>query len=474
MTDTLMKLYSRLPPSGRSAAASLRGAYLRSWRYGKQTEALIEAALEREQWSPNRWKSYQEERLAFALHRAATQVPYYRHQWATRRRLGYRASWDRLENWPILSKEILRANPHAFVADDCNTRRMFHERTSGTTGKPLDLWRRGVTVETLYAISELRERRWNGVSVKDRWAMLGGQLVVPVSNTRPPFWVWNRALDQLYMSTFHLAPDFIPHYLDALDRYDIQYLWGYPSSLHVLAREALRQGRRARRMTVAIANAEPVLEHQRQAISEAFGCPVRETYGMAEMVAAGSECSHGRLHAWPEVGFVEVFNDASDSPVEPGQSGRLIGTSLLNTEMPLIRYEVGDRAVAASPHERCACGRTLPPLQHIEGRIHDLILTPDGRRVYWLNPVFYGIPIRESQIVQEVIDELRVIVVPASGFNADAVDRIIERLRARVGNLHVRVETAESIPRTAGGKFRAVVSHLSHETAALQDEVHVS
>ena len=128
MTDALMKLYSRLPPSGRSAAASLRGAYLRSWRYGRQTEALIEAALDREKWSPKRWKSYQEERLAFVLHRAATQVPYYRHQWATRRRLGYRASWDRLENWPILSKEILRSNPHAFIADDCNTRRMFRER----------------------------------------------------------------------------------------------------------------------------------------------------------------------------------------------------------------------------------------------------------------------------------------------------------------------------------------------------------
>ena len=57
MTDALMKLYSRLPASGRSAAASLRGVYLRSWRYGRQTEALIEQALEREKWTPQQWKS---------------------------------------------------------------------------------------------------------------------------------------------------------------------------------------------------------------------------------------------------------------------------------------------------------------------------------------------------------------------------------------------------------------------------------
>lgn len=460
MNDSLMKLYHHLPPAGRSAAASLRGLYLRSWRYSRQTEALIDAALERETWSAEQWKRHQEERLALVLTRAATMVPYYRHQWATRRRLGYRASWERLENWPILSKEILRANARAFIADDCKPRRMFRERTSGTTGKPLELWRSSDTVETLYAISELRERRWYGVSVGDRWAMFGGQLVVPGNSARPPFWVWNRALNQLYMSTFHLSPAFIPHYLDALQCHQVKYLWGYPSSLHVLAQEAIRLGRTPLPMAVVIANAEPVSAQQRDTISEAFGCPVRETYGLAEMVAAGSECRHGRLHQWPEVGFVEVLKDASDAPVAPGQSGRLVGTSLLNIEMPLIRYEIGDRASVTTDVAPCECGRSLPTMHRIEGRSNDLVLTPDGRRVYWLNPVFYGIPVRESQIVQEVIDRVRVLVVPAPGFGPDAARLIVSRLQARVGNMDVRVETVDAIPRASSGKFRAVVSHL--------------
>ena len=66
----------------------------------------------------------------------------------------------------------------------------------------------------------------------------------------------------------------------------------------------------------------------------------------------------------------------------------------------------------------------------------------------WLNPVFYGIPVRESQIVQEVVEQLRVLVVPAPGFDTDASERIVERLRARVGDVDIRVETVESIPRT--------------------------
>src|SRR2546428_3945524 len=107
MSDTLLRLYHRLPAPTRSVAASLRGAYLRSWRYGPETERLVAEALERESWSQQRWKAWQEEQLAYVLHRAATRVPYYREQWTERRRRGDQASLQYLENWTILEKEPL-------------------------------------------------------------------------------------------------------------------------------------------------------------------------------------------------------------------------------------------------------------------------------------------------------------------------------------------------------------------------------
>src|SRR6476646_10589985 len=129
MNSVLLQLCHELPSPLRSLAASLRGLYLRSWRYGSETERLVEEALSRESWSLKQWKVWQEERLAHVLHRAATQVPYYRDQWNARRRKGDRASWEYLENWPILEKDSVRENPQAFVAEDCDARRMFHERT---------------------------------------------------------------------------------------------------------------------------------------------------------------------------------------------------------------------------------------------------------------------------------------------------------------------------------------------------------
>lgn len=87
MTDTLLKAYHGLPAPLRSVAASLRGLYLSYWRYSSETERLVEEALDRESWAPDQWKAWHEERLAHVLHRAATRVPYYREQWAARRRV---------------------------------------------------------------------------------------------------------------------------------------------------------------------------------------------------------------------------------------------------------------------------------------------------------------------------------------------------------------------------------------------------
>ncbi|MGQ9698833.1 MAG: phenylacetate--CoA ligase family protein, partial [Armatimonadota bacterium] len=325
----MLTLYHNLPYPLRVLAVSARGYYLRWWRYGPETERLVEEALERETWSPERWKAWQGERLAYVLHRARHRVPYYRAYWDERERRGDRASWEYLENWPVLKKEPLRAHPHAFVADDCDVRRMFHEHTSGTTGTPLSLWIGRRALRQWYALFEARWRRWYGVSRRDRWGILGGQLVTPFEQTKPPFWVWNFALRQLYLSSYHLSPAFIPTYVDALKRHRVHYLWGYASSLYTVAASALEQGLEVPSMRVAISNAEPLYEFQREAIARAFQCPVRNTYGMSEMVAAASECERGRLHLWPEAGVVEVLANGADEALPLGQTGRLICTGLL-------------------------------------------------------------------------------------------------------------------------------------------------
>ena len=456
----LIGIYHSLPYPLRVLIASARGYQLRHWRYGRDTEKLISEYMERETWQGEQWRAWQKEKLSTLLYRAARQVPYYREQWSLRRRQGDRSSIEVLENWPVLSKDTVRAHPKQFVAEDCDIRQMYHEHTSGTTGKSLDLWWSYRTVRNWYALFELRWRRWYGVSRHDRWAILGGQLVSKVNRRRPPFWVWNAGLNQLYMSSYHLAPDLISAYLDALKENHIVYIWGYPSSIYMLAAEALRQERTDLRMKVVITNAEPLYDYQREAIEAAFQCPVRETYGMAEIVSAASECQHGQMHLWPEVGIVEGNHSSESSSANA--AGELICTGLFNMDMPLVRYAVGDRSRVMTADRMCSCGRSLPVLDKLQGRVDDILFTRDGRRIGRLDPVFKAnLPVIEAQIIQESLDKIVVRFVPAPAYQARDGQTIAKRLMDRMGDVQVILEPVEKLPVDKSGKFRAVVSLLA-------------
>ena len=463
MGDALLQFYHRLPVPLRSVAASLRGCQLRHWRYGHETGRLVAEALARESWSLDRWTAWQQQTLGRLLHRAATQVPYYREHWSARRRAGDAAPWTELSKWPVIDKEAVRANPMAFIAEDCSLNAMFRDQTSGTSGKPLSIWFERRAVRQWYALFEARLRLWNGVSRHERWAILGGQLVVPISANTPPFWVWNAPMHQLYLSSFHLSRRNAPAYANALNKYGVTHLVGYSSSIATLARDFEELGLEVKGLKVVLTNAEPLFPWQRTLIARVLKTDVRETYGMAEAVLGASECPAGRLHVWPDAGGLEVLDDTEDVPVTDGDVGRFVCTGLINHAMPLIRYAVGDRGSISPENQACACGRRLPVINRIEGRTNDMITTPDGRRVYWLNSVFYGLPVTQAQIVQDKLDRIRIKLVPGPGFTSGTRSLLSERLKMRVGDIRIVVELVDDIPRSANGKFRAVVSQVSRD-----------
>ncbi len=456
-----LDFYHHLPYFAKEAAASVRGIQLRWQRYNSQTDELVAQALERETWSAKRWKDWQAEHLTRVLWHAVRRVPYYQQQWADRRRQGDSSSAEMLENWPLLSKETVRSNPKAFLADRVNLRSQIVEHTSGTTGKPVTLWMSRNAVRQWYALFEARWRGWYGISRRDRWGILGGQLVASFAQATPPYWVWNASLHQLYFSSYHITPRNTSDYINAIRDHKLVYLLGYASSLYSLAQLALEQNLPIPPQRIVISNAEPLYAHQREIISQAFQCPVVDTYGLSENICAASECNQGKLHLWPEVGVIEIFKDTVDQPATPGMVGRIIATGLLNPTMPLIRYQVGDRSAMYGEDQHCACGRNMPILSSIEGRMDDVILTTDGRRIGRLDPVFKSdLHVREAQIIQESRGVLRVKIVPAPEFNNQNGEEIIQRLQDRVGSMKILLEKVESIPRSANGKFRAVVSKI--------------
>jgi phenylacetate-coenzyme A ligase PaaK-like adenylate-forming protein len=459
MNSPLQTVYDALPPVLRSAAASIHGYRLRWRRYGKETDRLVNEAIEREKWSTDQWDRWQQERLARLLHHAATEVPFYQEHWTERRRRGDRSSMEELRNWPVVYKQQLRENAYAFLARGSKPSKLYEIRSSGSTGTPVRFWSSRTTIQEWYALMEARLRRWNGVTRHDRWAMLGGKRVVPVARKSPPFWVWNAGMNQLYCSSLHIAPWSASAYMEALEHYRIKFLWGYSSSLYLLALEAKLLGL-AKQMQVVITNAEPLFDYQRRVIGEVFCCPVRENYGLVESVCMASECAHGRLHSWPEAGVPEIIDDDGNA-VGLGQAGRLIATGLNNPDMPLIRYDTRDRVQLSTAAMPCACGRSLPILDKIWGRCDDALVTPDGRKIGLLDVIFDEIPhMKEAQIVQEKLDEFRIRIVTTPEWSEADERELMAAFKSRVSGVRVTIEKTDLIERTWAGKFRVLVSKL--------------
>jgi len=448
-------IYHRLPYPLKVAAATIWGGYLNWWRYSKHTEAAVDEALEKDTWHRERIEAWQEEKLAKLLSIAAAEVPYYSNYWQSQRRIGNRSSIEVLKNWPVLRKEIVRENPQLFKTQ---SRKLFYrDHTSGTTGSPLVLWQSRSTLQAWYSLFEARIRRWNDLNRSDRWGMLGGQLVTPFDRKDPPFWVWNQASRQLYLSAYHLSEDTASAYAEAMHKHRLVYLLGYPSALTALAEFALSKGISLPKLKCVISNAEPLFDYQRKIIAHAFQTRIVNTYGMSELVCAASECSSGSMHLWPEAGLVEILAEESDTAEPEGSSGRIIATGLLNQDMPLIRYDTGD--LGALAHRDCPCGRQHPILGELVGRMDEMIITLDGRKIGRLDPVFKtDIPVREAQIIQEDLYSIKVLLVPGLGYDHDSL--LQQRLRERVGDMKITIQQVREIPRGANGKFRAVISHV--------------
>jgi len=457
-----LKTYHALPAPLWPVLASLQALLLRHRRYGSLFREELPKIRERTSWERGRWEAYQCQQLAAVLDRAVCLIPAYRgnpgvNPGATDQAL------DVLRRWPLLDVEHFRRHPDQYRDPEYGFRGSITLYTSGSTGTPKKIVRDARTEQLNYAYTEARWRNTAGVKLGDRWVMIGGQVVVPVERKRPPFWVAAYPMAQLYMSSYHLQPEYAEDYMRAIRAWKPTYLLGYASSLNTLAEFAEQTGITPN-LRCILSNAEPLYAHVRERLQRVFRCRVIDTYGATEGAFMGFECQVGKMHISPDFGVFEVLRD-DGTPCALGEPGRAVVTGLTNRAMPLIRYPNGD-LVAWSSRQDCECGCSFPVLESIEGRSDDMLQLPNGRRIGRLDPVFKGgFPIREAQIAQIKDEFIEVRVVPealndGSGncWNADYNAQLMGELRARIGpDVSIRIRVVGSIPRGSNNKFKAVV-----------------
>ncbi len=429
----------------------------------------LRASFARSQWfTAERLRAHQDERLRATIAHAYHHVPYY-HDLFQRLRLmpaDVRTVAD-LTRLPLLSKETLRAEFPRLQARDA---RRYHPQvyqTSGTSGVPVRflLDKPANVLEFVYY---WRHWSWAGYRLGRRFAELSSAFFLRSEELARRPYHYQRAYGRLLLNSLSFSPDTIDTYARALYEYRPRFLKGTASALYFFALFLRERGLRAPAMQGVFSTGEMLLEGQRRLIEEVFGGKVYDSYGHMERTVAVSECPCGGLHINPEYGVLELvdrqpLHTPADDTRRHVYRARVVGTSLHNRAMPLLRYDVGDWVEVEEPAAPCSCGRAMPRVHRILGRREDVIATPDGRVVPTLFIVFDQVPgVSLGQVAQEEPDRLVARVVRGPEYTADSEAELLRLLRRFVGPaMQVTIEypSGEALRRRTAGKFRTVVAH---------------
>jgi phenylacetate-CoA ligase len=423
------------------------------------------ADYQRTQWlAPEQIAALQWQRLKRLLEHCQREVPYYQRRW---RELGIDVAdirnLDDYARLPILSKADIREHFDELKAGSLRDQ-LLYKATGGSTGEPL---RFGYTRESNDRRSAVMWRGygWAGSRMGRRTLFLwGGAVGEPGLAHRVKDRLYNAAFARHVLDSFHMTEANMAGFADAIDRYRPQVIVGYVGPLVQLAQWLIAHGRRVRAPLGIIGAAEALHEFQRQLIEQAFGAPAFNTYGCREFMLVASECEyrHG-LHVNADHLLLELRRADADAalPAQSG-SGEVVITDLFNYGMPFLRYANGDLATAASGH--CPCGRGLPLLARVEGRVLDAIRTPAGHLLpgEFFPHMLKDVPgLRRFQLVQRRLDRLDLSIVRDDDFDAASLAYIRREIGKVLGDsVELYCHFPDDIPLTPSGKRRVTVSEL--------------
>jgi phenylacetate-CoA ligase len=331
---------------------------------------------------------------------------------------------------------------------------LISHKTSGSTGTPVCIFR-----------SPVEERRLNMF----RWRMYLENGLRPGDRMAKVKTVWEALPDRferlsslaskLKVVDRRLFDCLEPpaELLNQLREFQPHLLTGYPSALVKIALQHEDPGKSLGNLRQLLTGGEYLAPHQRRLLEQRFGVPVTDTYGASEFNLGAWQCTEsGHYHVCDDSVLLEVCRDGL--PVEPGEEGDVLVTVLHSRHMPLIRYDMGDRAIAGGAP--CSCGKPFTTIKSFEGRIMDYLVHPDGTHFHPLHLANELILeafdwMAEYQLVQESAWLFRLQIVPLREVTAgelESLHRVLQRKLAE--GVELKIENVEDIPAGNNGKYR--------------------
>jgi phenylacetate-CoA ligase len=424
------------------------------------------------------WRSREEidarvlARVRALVAHASANVPYYREELAA---AGVDAASLKelgdLARLPVTTKTALRqAFPGRATAAGLPPRRRWPSVTSGSSGFPFSFYTDTAGRDSWLA-SYLFFREWAGTRLGDSRVVISTLSYQRYRANAPGPPVAARIVRRILTGERVLRLSGVDltarRLMECVTRLSRRYfIEAYPSYAIRLAAELDRQGERLPvAPQVVIGVAETLTEGNRLRLETAFQCPVVSHYSAWEALHLAQSCPDqpDRWHVNPERALVRVV-DAAGRDARPGSPGRVLVTELTNYVMPFINYELGDVAIASDP---CPCGRGLPTLRGLEGRVGELIRTPDGRAIApgALERLLTfgcqaGLYLWEYQARQTAEDAVALWLVPTAAYTTTYGEVLARELQGLFGQaMRVSIQPVGEIPLEPSGK-RLVIRPL--------------
>jgi len=323
--------------------------------------------------------------------------------------------FEDIRNFPILTRETVRERLDDLLCSDM-VGKSKKNASGGTTGEPVVVYQDRGYEDHMEAARSL-VFSWAGRDEGDLLFYLWGSLPdIAESERRLDRFLLRCFKNTEVLDAFRLSDSDMSSYVRILNKARPGVIVSYPQSVYELASFIKDRALELYRPRSIITIAATLFPEQRKMIEEVFRCPVFNVYASRETGFLAAECHrHEGLHLNLFNQYAELLDENFRPVTEEGSLCRVLVTQLRNYVMPLLRYEAGDTVTFTN--ETCSCGRGLPLVRHVNGRIVNLFTNRDGARIdgeYFTHLFYFEDWVRKFRMIQESTDSIVIEIVPSS------------------------------------------------------------
>jgi len=414
----------------------------------------------------NQWKSVEElrelqnKKLRAIIHYAYGNIPFYHNLFKNENiHPSDISTLEDLNKIPLVTKNDIKENyPQNIVSKKVNLNKCIIWDTSGSTGVPLKIAYDKKADDFAKAIL-LRSYLGNGLKYFDKWCVIGTPDYRNKKSRGYDYIQKIGFLSPFYISVF--AP--LEKKIQLLEKFRPRVLDCLPTDLFLITRYLQEHNIKSIKPKIITTNGEILDDYVRDYVEDFFDVKISDMVGCFELRRTAWECSfHEGYHVDIDSIVMQFLKDGEE--VSIGEEGKIVYTCLFNYTMPIIRYDIGDIGIPSS--DMCSCGRGLPMMKIMGGKIMDFLTTVDGELISPHIPKEFlasVLGVEMFKLIQFSKENIEILIIKNASYNDESNSMIIKGLKKIFnGEVDIKIDFVKELKRDKI-KYKVIESKIPLE-----------